>query len=308
MADLTLNDRLDAAKLEGPKSEFDLEAARAEMNLLETYTAQKKTKGLWSDVERAKADELNKQASWSLEQTKEKKIERQIERCTLKAPGDGILVYANDPGRRGGQQSAQIEEGATVRERQKIFSVPDLSVPMRVNAKVREAMVDRVLIGQKVKIKVDAVSNELLTGVVRSVAPMADANTLFASDIKVYTTFIQLDDSPRNLNLRPGMSAHVEILLKEIDDAISVPSSAVVVLPDEKYRVAVKAPGGGIEWRDLTLGEADLDKVEVKQGLRAGDLVILDPESRMSEAMKRELLKNQPQTPARRRARPEPPR
>ena len=309
VADLTLNDRLEAAKLEGPKSEFDLEAARTELKLLETHTAQKRTKGLWSDIERAKADELNKQARWSLEQTKERKIERQIERCTLRAPGDGMVVYANDPGRMGGQNRVQIEEGATVRERQKIFSVPDLAAPMRVNAKVHESMVDRVLLGQAVKVKVDAFPNEVLTGVVRSVAPMADANSLFANkDIKLYTTFIEIRNGNPNLSLRPGMSARVEILITELDDVISVPVASLVRFGDD-FRAVVKTPGGGIEWRKLTFGVNNGEVVEVKQGLRAGDLVILDPEPRMSgETMKQEMLRSRAGLPAQPPVKPGTPR
>ena len=64
-------------------------------------------------------------ATWELEQSKVKKLERQIEACTLKASMDGMLVLANDPSRFFGGRP-QIEEGATVRERQKIFSVIDL--------------------------------------------------------------------------------------------------------------------------------------------------------------------------------------
>ena len=98
-----------------------------------------------------------------LEQTKEKKLERQIERCTLKAPGDGIVVYANDPGRMGGQNAVQIEEGAAVRERQKIFSLPD-TTKMRVNTKVHESMVDRIKVGQPALVRVDAAANEVAQG------------------------------------------------------------------------------------------------------------------------------------------------
>ncbi len=54
------------------------------------------------------------------------------------------LVYANDPIPPPPDDLPQIEEGATVRERQKIFSVPDLSGPMQVNTKVPESQVDKL--------------------------------------------------------------------------------------------------------------------------------------------------------------------
>ncbi len=109
-----------------------------------------------------------------------------------------------------------IEEGAAVRERQKIFSLPDTS-KMRVNTKVHESMVDRIKPGLRSLVRVDAAANEVIKGQVASVAPMADANSSFSSDIKVYTTFVALEGETARLNLRPGMSAQVEILVTELD-------------------------------------------------------------------------------------------
>ena len=85
---------------------------------------------------------------------------KQIENCKLFAPGDGLVVYANDPNRFGGSSQPQIEEGATVRERQKIFSLPDIS-KMRVNTKVHESMVDRITPGLRARIRVDAFADEV---------------------------------------------------------------------------------------------------------------------------------------------------
>ena len=75
--------------------------------------------------------------------SKEKKLERQIAACEIKAPADGLVVYANDPNRAFGSSQPQIEEGATVRERQKIFSLPDIT-RMQVNTKVHESQIDKL--------------------------------------------------------------------------------------------------------------------------------------------------------------------
>jgi HlyD family secretion protein len=285
-AELTIDDLLDKIKLDIQSSELDLKSAEAEQKVLEDYTSQKMTKSLQSDVEKAKADELSKQSSWSLELSKEKKLERQIAACVLRAPGDGLIVYANDPGRAGGQNRIQIEEGATVRERQKILSVIDLAAPMRINARVREPMVDRITVGHPVKIKVDAYSNEVFTGTVQSVAPMADPNIIFATNEKIYPTIIQIKDGIPNL--RPGMSARVQILLDEVDDVLHVPSSCVFYSDKvdksgnpEHFFVAVKTPGGVVEWRELTFGRGDQQVLEVKSGLKPGDLVVRDPKAEM---------------------------
>ncbi len=287
VADLTLADRLEAAELDIQRAKVDLEAAQTQQQVLEKHTLEKRTQSLKADVGRASADELAKQSRWELERTKERKLMWQIERCTLKAPGDGVVVYANEP-RPAGPQRVQIEEGATVRERQKLFSIIDLAGPVRVNAKLPEATIDRVQLGQSVRIKVDAIPNEEFAGTVLSVAPMADP-TVFADDRKVYTTLISVEKGPRNLPLRPGMSASVEMTLGEVDHALQVPVSSLFLMDDDTWNVLVKAPGGRVEPRKLTLGMANDQAAEVKEGLKAGDLVVRDPLSQLPPDLKEKM-------------------
>ena len=72
---------------------------------------------------------------------------------------------------------------------------------------------------------------------------------------------------------------------------LSVPIAAVLQ-QDGKYlsTVAVKKPDGGFEWRDVALGASTGDgsneQVEVKEGLKSGESVILDPISLLSEEEK----------------------
>ena len=65
--------------------------------MLLDYTKGKTIKELRSEVEKAHSDELAKKQTYQLEKTKEAKLEKQIVNCKLFAPGDGIVVYANDP-------------------------------------------------------------------------------------------------------------------------------------------------------------------------------------------------------------------
>ena len=86
-----------------------------------------------------------------------------------------------------GSNQPQIEEGATVRERQKIISIPDIS-QMQVNAKVHESLIDKISPEHQGQIRVDAFADQQLTGTVIDVAPLPDPGNFFSSDIKVYTT------------------------------------------------------------------------------------------------------------------------
>ncbi|MGC8641443.1 MAG: efflux RND transporter periplasmic adaptor subunit, partial [Isosphaeraceae bacterium] len=222
------------------KAKFALEQAQSKLDVLEHYTKAKTIKELESEVEKAKSDELAKKQTWQLEKDKEAKLEKQIDYCKLYAPGDGIVVYANDPSRNFGSTQPQIEEGATVRERQKIFSLPDIT-RMQVNTKVHESQIDRIAVGMKAKIRVDAFSETELDGTVLDVAPLPDPTSFFSSDIKVYTTRVKID-TPLS-GLRPGMNAEVTILVNRKENVLSVPVQAILEYSGKDH-VAVKTPNG----------------------------------------------------------------
>jgi HlyD family secretion protein len=196
----------------------------------------------------------------------------------------GVVDHQNPPNRPGGRQSPQIEPGATVRERQVLFYLPDLSRPLRVNTKVHESIVDRLRPGLRARVEVDAFPGQTFSGVVEAVAHQPDPTTFLNPGLKVYTTRVAIEGgSP---NLRPGMTARVEILISELDNVLSVPVVAVVRY-DDKDRVAVKTPDGGVDWREVTLGRSNEKMVEVKAGLKAGESVAIDAASLLSDDQKR---------------------
>ena len=268
------------------RAKFNYEQATTKLKVLEKYTKEKTLKEFRADVEKARSDELAKKSTWELEKNKEEKLVKQITNCLLNAPGDGIVVYANDANRMGGSNSPQIEEGATVRERQKIFSLPDIS-QMRVNTKVHESMAGRIRPGRPARVRVDAFASEELKGVVQTIAPLADPNSFFSSDIKVYTTQVSIEKGPSGL--RPGMTAQVEILIEELPDVLAIPVQAILAFKGKEY-VYVKTATGGYDRREITSGTSNDKLVEVKKGLTKGESIAMSPSLLMTEDEKREAF------------------
>jgi multidrug efflux pump subunit AcrA (membrane-fusion protein) len=258
------------------------------------YTREKTTKALKVEAERKRTEELGKQEAWLLEKNKVEKLNRQIEACRIFAPRDGVVIYANNPGRRGSNGRPQVEEGATVRERQKIASVLDLAGPMQVNLKVPESKVDFVAPGLRATVTIDAFPLSTLTGSVASVATLPDPYAMASWDSKVYTTKVRIEDGPPGL--RPGMTARVEIKVSELDNVLTLPNAAVVRF-DRQDQVAMQRPDGGFEWRAVVLGVSNDALTEVKSGLKSGDIVALKPEALLSEAQKRQIAAS-PTAPA----------
>ncbi len=267
------------------KTKFALEQAQSKLHVLLDYTKGKTIKELRSEVEKARSDELAKEQTFQLEKTKEAKLVKQITNCKLFAPGNGIVVYANDTNRSFGNNAPQIEEGATVRERQKIFSLPDIS-HMQVNTKVHESQIDKITPDMKARIRVDAFSDIELDGTVIDVAPLPDPNTVFSSDVKVYTTRVKIDNPLPGL--RPGMNAVVTILVDRKENVLSVPVQAIIEYSGKDH-LAIRTPNG-FERREVELGATNDKFVEVTKGVTAGTVVALNPLTLISENEKRELF------------------
>lgn len=267
------------------RATFNKEQAETKITVLKEYTKKKMTTDLNSNIEKARSDELAKEATLNLEKEKEAKLTVQIDKCKLLAPNDGLVVYANDPGRFGGSNQPQIEEGAQIRERQAIFRLPDIN-NMRVNTKVHESQIDRIEKGLKSRIRVDAFPGEVFDGTVDTVAPLPDSANFFASDVKVYTTQVSIDKA--NAALRPGMTAQVEILIREIDDVLAVPVQAILQVAS-KDTVFIK-DGNGWKRTEVTLGDTNDQLIEVTKGLKDGDEVALAPVNLLSDEEKRSMV------------------
>lgn len=273
------NSQVIADQLAELKAEISKRQAETRMTVLNKYTKKKQETELEANVEKARSDMMAKEQTYQLELTKEEKLKKQIVNCLLYAPGDGLIVYANDANRNRGNNQPQIEEGAVVRERQKIFSLPDIN-SMQANTKVHESMVDRIEPGLFSQIRVDAFANAKLTGKVKKVAPLPDPSSFFSSDIKVYTTLVTVDQTFSAL--RPGMSAEVTILIDTLKDVLCIPVTAVLPLQGKDY-VYIKTPTGP-KRVEVQLGKTNDILIEIKEGVKEDDQVAMNPMSLLSDA------------------------
>lgn len=258
------------------KAKLDLATARTAKTVLEKFTKAKTEEDLESKRDSAEAKMHAEDAAFALEEGKLKRLTTMLEKCTIGAPRDGMVIYANEPGGRPGAQSITIEEGATVRERQSIIRLPDLD-HMQVKALINEAKVERIRPGMRARIRVQDADYQ---GTVASVANQAEPASFFASAVKVFATIIKIDDDEiphdGSRQLKPGMTASVEILIAHLDNILSVPTVAVVEQAGH-YFSWVRS-GGQVERRELQLGQSNATMIEIKSGLAEGDEVVLNPQ------------------------------
>jgi hypothetical protein len=226
----------------------------------------------FSRLAQAKAKLNSGQGQYEVNSRQLKDFKEQLEKCTLRAKKSGLVVYGGSRDEMyyyGGEE--RIREGATVRERQAIITIPDMT-RMSVNVKIHESYIKKIKKTQKAKITVDAFPDIILTGEVTKVGVLPDsANRWMNPDMKVYLTTITIDGTYDWV--KPGMSAKVEILVNKLEDCIYVPVQSVS--PDNGKQICYVSNGLGSERREVQIGQFNDSFIEVKTGLKEGERVLL---------------------------------
>jgi membrane fusion protein, heavy metal efflux system len=171
---------------------------------------------------------------------------------SLNSPIDGIVVERN------------ATVGASVGTDANLFKIIDLS-RVWIDANVFEKDLQQVRFGQEVKLTVPAFPGSTFSGRVILVNSVVDPDT---RTVKVRTEVANPDG-----RLKPDMFANVQIVTALNRTAISIPQSAV--LNDEGKSVVFVAEGDGYKKRQVQPGIQNNDRVEIIDGLTAGDKVVV---------------------------------
>ncbi|WP_419786646.1 efflux RND transporter periplasmic adaptor subunit [Pseudodesulfovibrio sp.] len=189
---------------------------------------------------------------------------------TLTAPFDGWIgkVMAN--------QHQNVSSGEAVvtfnagRDMKMYIAVPDMYI-----AQVHE--------GDKVEVEFDALPGQTMTGKVDEVS--VDSVTGSTYPIKVY-----LPNKERLL--RSGMSGHVKFLGKDGQVNYFVPPAAVLGEPDGTRHIWIVDPTTNtVHSRAVKLGHLSPTGIEIAEGVKPGDIVVIRGASRLTEGRKVRLIK-----------------
>jgi len=262
--------QLDAQKSAVDRAKLDLGTAEIALDVLERFAKPKMITELASrrDAMEAKRDAEN--AALELEKAKLERLTSQLAKCVLKAPKDGLVIYANERTR---DAQSEIKNGAKVTEGTTIIRLPNLS-RMRADVEVHESKVDRIQPGMKARIRVQGRSFD---GTVSTVANRPQSNWM--STVKKYVVQVKIDGESGVL--RPGLTAEVEIVVADLDGVLAVPVAAVFE-QGGTYVCGVRT-GKTVERREVTLGQGNDKLVEITAGLEPGDVVVLNPRTALGD-------------------------
>ena len=223
-----------------------------------------------SKLAQARAKLKSAQGQYVVQTRQLKDLKDQLAKCTIRAKKTGLVVYGGSGDNYYGNQDP-IREGATVRERQSIITIPDMT-RMSVSVKIHESYIKKIKKGQKARITVDAFPDSVLDGEVTKVGVLPDSQDRYLNpDLKVYNTVITI--SGTNDWVKPGMSARVEILVNKLNDVIYVPVQAIS--PGDGKQICYVAGSFKPERREVEIGDFNDEFIEIKHGLKEGERVLL---------------------------------
>lgn len=202
-------------------------------------------------------------------------LERQLEACTVLAPNDGLVVYAssleNSGGWRGRGDEPPPQIGSDLRPNELVMILPDTG-QMVAHMKVGESLSGRIKKGQPALVFSDSMPEHPIQGAVDRVSVLAESGGWRDPNRREYTVIVMLD-ADETLGLKPSMRCRGEIILGDVEDALSVPIQAV--FREGQIAFVYVPKDGGFAPRPVSLGRSSEMEVEILDGLAEGDTVLL---------------------------------
>ncbi|MDF1737836.1 MAG: efflux RND transporter periplasmic adaptor subunit [Verrucomicrobiales bacterium] len=272
------------------KARLALQRSETELELFRDYEFPKEAEKMLSHYEeallsliRSKREEMAKMSQiyarfrsakrrYELELKKRKNLEDQVASCVIRAELPGLIAYggAND-NYYTSRYYEGIAEGATLKTGQPIITIPDMS-KLGVEVNIHESNIKKIELGQKVYITAESVPDKTLLGRIAKVAVLPDSNaSRYNPSLKVYPATVEIEGTHEFL--KPGMSAKVEIIVRELSDVTFVPVQSVFVENDEHF-VFLKTLTG-YKRQKVNTGSYNNDFIEINEGVVDGDEVFL---------------------------------
>ncbi len=234
------------------------EEAKLEYELA-TLNFDAKLEQLKADVEKAEVEVQRASDKVDL-------ARKELAQMTINAPIPGLVVYLEIW--KGGTMS-KVQEGDSPWPGMGLINLPDLA-EMMVETSVSEVDANKVDTGQLVNVVLDAFPDRTYQGKVTKKGTLARKKD-YNSKINVFDVEVKIME--HDDNLKPGMSASVEIVVNEIPDVVHVPLEAVFE-KDGRAVVYLKNK----DQREVTVGRKNDMQIEIVEGLEGGeDICLVDP-------------------------------
>ena len=293
--------RMDVAQARGSLQSAISARDKAKIDLDRVKQLFSKKLSSQSDLDFAQNTNDQAEAQVQVYQANLDRAQDQLSKCTIRAPMDGIITKLNS------EKGENVIIGTMNSPGTIIMIISDLSA-IEIEAEVDETDIARVALDQKVVITLDAFPDTTFAGKVIEIGNSPQAASYAGTD-QITNFIVKVLILDKVVNIKPGMTASVDITTNAASNIIKVPSGAVVMRPegtgekkeegknspvdstagenDSSYNAEgkkkkdidgiFKVEKGQAKFVPVKLGIRDQQNVEIIQGISQGDSIITGP-------------------------------
>ena len=186
--------------------------------------------------------------------------EARLQKATINAPFDGVVGLR------------AVSPGTFVQPGQRIVELAQVN-PLKVDFRAPETYASKVRAGQTVLIASDAAPGLTFEGKIYAIDPSVDVNG----------RAIRMRANVPNPNgaLAPGFFARIRVITEQRPNAVLVPESAI--FPVGGRTLVYRVVEGKAMQREVRLGQRMPGKVEIREGLAPGDVVVTSGQQRLRD-------------------------
>ncbi|WP_312906673.1 efflux RND transporter periplasmic adaptor subunit [Tissierella praeacuta] len=175
-----------------------------------------------------------------------------------------------------------VEEGSYIQQGTSIMDIGNID-KLYIESDILVEDVMEVLEGAKVHITNKDLNIVDLEGTVKNIHPYAFAKT---SDLGIQQKRVKVDIeiNGNEKSLRPGYDLVVKIITEEVNNALIVPKKALFIIDGKDY--VFIDDNGKAKLREVITGIENDKDVQIIQGLREGEIVILSPHKEIREGIR----------------------
>ena len=166
---------------------------------------------------------------------------------------------------RGHVSRKHIDLGTMVSPGMLVYRVVDLST-IKIEVGVPQAIISRVRVGSDANIHFSALGQDVYEGTVKYVSPQADEST------GSFTTEIHVKNS-EDMRIKAGMTAKIDLILKELGQQLVIPDYAMVTRNGSKFVYRIENDAARLT--EITAHTAFGSQIVVDSGLAEGDTIVI---------------------------------
>jgi len=246
-----------------------------ELDKTQVATAYNQAKASYNDaqVNLSRMETLYREGAVSLQQYEQAKTAYTIAKEAYTAASDGMSNYIVTSPIDGYITSINVDVGGIASQSMAAATIANID-KLEIETSVSEAVINKIRVGDKVDVLVTSVSDTPFPGKITALSPAPAVGSL------TYPMKVTLDNE--SAAIKPGMFAEVIITSDKTVNTIALPSGAVLI-KSGKTVVAVIEDGKKVVFRDVVVGVDNGELAEIKSGVKAGDIVVIEGQYYLEE-------------------------